>query len=298
MPHDVSALPLLVEIAIESKFRSDHETLIAALVKLAVKDETLVVVDQLSGQIILKGTSEDQVGSTIDALKQTSEIEVNVGALQVAFLEHPTKRAEAECIHKRIRGPKGDFAAVKLAIAPNELGKGYQFECKIGSEAVPNEYLPAIKNGIENALASGTIAGFPVVDVKVELVDGKYHDVDSSPNAFEIAARGAFRTALQMADPVLLEPVMRVEVAAPAAYARSIADDLKLQRGKNISQSIRDDIVVIDAIAPLITMFGYTNRLRTMSQGRATHIMRFDHYAATPRSDDGPPFRPAIGMRA
>lgn len=154
MRHDVSTLPLLVEIAIESKSRYDHETLIAALMQLAVEDGSLVVsVDQDSTQIVVKGTSEDHIESMIGALNRTSGIEVNIGAPQVAFPEHPTKWAEAEYIHKRIFGARGDFAAVRLAIEPSEFGKGYEFECKIGNDAVPNEYMPGIKKGIESARA-------------------------------------------------------------------------------------------------------------------------------------------------
>ncbi|WP_271573407.1 hypothetical protein [Bradyrhizobium sp. CCBAU 11361] len=299
MPHDVSTPPLLVDVAIEAKSKADHEKLVAALARLAADDEALAVsVDRVSGQIILKGTSENHIESVIDALNRTSGIAIGVGVLQVAFLEHPTQRAEAEHIHKRIYGPKGDFAAIKLAIEPNELGKGYQLERKIGVDALPNEYMPGIEKGLESVLACGVIAGYPVVDVKVQLIDGKYHDVDSSPLAFEIAASAVFRKALQIAESVLLEPIMKVEVMTPASYAASIAEDLKLRRGKNNSRAVGGDTIAIDSTVPLITMFGYANSLRAMSQGLATHTMRFDHYAATPRSDDDPPFPPAIGLRA
>jgi len=299
MPHDVSTPPLLVDVAIEAKSRADHEKLVAALLKLTAKDGALAVsVDQDSAQIILKGTSETHIESAIDALNRTSGIAVNIGALQVAFLEHPTKRAEAEYTHKKIYGPKGEFAAVKLAIEPNEPGTGYQLERKTGVDALPNKYMPGIEKGLESVLACGVIAGFPVVNVRVQLIDGKYHDVDSSPLAFEIAANAAFRRALQTAESVLLEPIMKVEVVTPTPFAQSIVDDLTSRRGTAHSRVVDEDTVAIDATVPLIAMFGYANSLRVLSQGLASHTMRFDRYAAAPQPWDGPPFRPAIGMRA
>lgn len=216
----------------------------------------------------------------------------------MAFLEHPTKRAEAEYTHKKIYGPKGEFAAVKLAIEPNEPGTGYQLERKVGLDALPNKYMPGIEKGLESVLACGVIAGFPVAGVRVQLIDGKYHDVDSSPLAFEIAANAAFRKALQTAESVLLEPIMKVEVVTPTPFAQSIVDDLTSRRGTAHSRVVDDDTVAIDATVPLIAMFGYANSLRVLSQGLASHTMRFDRYAAAPQPWDGPPFRPAIGMRA
>jgi len=297
MPHDVE--PLLVEVAVEAKSKADHEKLIAALAGLAAEDRALVVqLDEMSGQIILKGTSEDHLKRTIDNLGQILGMAVNVGALQVAFLERPTKRAEVDYVHKKIYGPKGEFAALKLIIGPNELGKGYQFDCKVSVNALPREYMPGIEKGLESVLACGVVAGSPVIDVRVELIDGKYHDVDSSVRAFEIAARAAFREGLQRAESVLLEPIMKVEVATPSPFANLIADDLKARRGTGHFRTVEGDIVAIDATVPLITMFGYANSLRAMSQGLATHTMRFDHYGAAPRPWDNPPFRPAVGMRA
>ena len=283
MPHDVSTPPLLVDVAIEAKSRADHEKLVAALLKLTAKDGALAVsVDQDSAQIILKGTSETRIESAIDALNRTSGIAVNIGALQVAFLEHPTKRAEAEYTHKKIYGPKGEFAAVKLAIEPNEPGTGYQLERKTGVDALPNKYMPGIEKGLESVLACGVIAGFPVVNVRVQLIDGKYHDVDSSALAFEIASRMALREALQKGGSVLLEPIMKVEVVTPEDYTGSVIGDLNSRRGQIQGQDMRGNANVINAMVPLMNMFGYVNNLRSMSQGRATFTMQFDHYAEAP----------------
>ena len=181
MPHDVSTPPLLVDVAIEAKSRADHEKLVAALLKLTAKDGALAVsVDQDSAQIILKGTSETRIESAIDALNRTSGIAVNIGAL------HPTKRAEAEYTHKKIYGPKGEFAAVKLAIEPNEPGTGYQLERKTGVDALPNKYMPGIEKGLESVLACGVIAGFPVVNVRVQLIDGKRGNLNPLFNPIQL----------------------------------------------------------------------------------------------------------------
>jgi translation elongation factor EF-G len=299
MPHDVAKQPLLVDVGIEAKSRSDHERLVLALGKLAAEDPPLVVLlDEESGQIILRGTSEDHLKSKLDVLDRIHGIDANVGALQVALRERPTRRAEVEHTHKKIFGPKGEFAAIRLVVEPNEPGKGYQFECKASGNALPTEYLPGIEKGLDSVLACGVTAGFPVVDVKVQVIDGKYHDVDSSPRAFEIAARAAFRDGLALAELALLEPIMKVEVVTPAQFAKSIVNDLKSRRGSDHSEAIEGDTVAIGATVPLVTMFGYANSLRIMSDGRATYTMRFDHYGAVPCPEDDPPLRPAIGMRA
>jgi translation elongation factor EF-G len=297
MPDDIHTQPLLVEMAIEPKSKAEQEMLEIALANLATEDASFrVSLDRESGQIILKGTSEGHLEGKIDILKR-SRIEVNSGAPQVAFLEHPTRRAEVEYAYKKIYGPMGQFAAVKLVVEPNEPGKGYQFESKVAGAAVPEEYIPGIEKGIKSVLTSGVIAGFPVIDVRVELVDGKYHDVDSSPLAFEIASRTAFREALQKANSVLREPIMQVEVTTPSEYAKAVIDDLNLRRGKIERKDT--NAATINAIVPLMNMFGYGSTLRVMSRGRAAFTMQFNHYAPTaPFPEDDPPFRPAIGMRA
>ena len=299
MPDDVQTQPLLVEIAIEPRSKADQEKLDIALAKLTAKDPSFrVSTDHESGQTILKGTSELRLGAQLEMLKHTYEVSLNIGAPQVAFLERPTGRAEVEYTYKKQTGGSGQFAAVKLVVEPNEPGEGYQFESNIAAGAVPKEYIPGVEKGINSVLSSGVVAGFPVVDVKVALIDGKYHDVDSSAQTFEIAARVAFREALQKARSELLEPIMKVEVVTPEDCIGSVIGDLNLRRGQIQGQDMRGTATVINAIVPLMNMFGYVNDLRSISQGRAAFTMQFDHYAPAPVPEDDPPFRPAIGMRA
>jgi elongation factor G len=233
----------------------------------------------------------------VDVLRHTYKVDVNIGALQVAFREKITKKAEVDYTHKKQTGDTGQFARVKFIVEPGEPGSGFVFESKVVGGAVPKEYIPGVEKGLNGVLGSGVVAGFPVVDVKVQLVDGAYHDVDSSALAFEIASRAAFRDALQKGKSVLLEPIMKVEVVTPENYTGSVIGDLNLRRGRIQGQDMRGNANVINAIVPLMNMFGYVNNLRAMSQGRATFTMQFDHYAAVYRPDDDPPFRPAIGMR-
>jgi elongation factor G len=210
-----------------------------------------------------------------------------------------TQRVEVDYTHRKILGPKGKFARVKFIVEPSVPGKGFEFESKIDDGAVPTEYISSVEMGLNSVLTSGVVAGFPVVDVKVQLVDGACHDVDSSARAFEIASRAAFREALQKGKSVLLEPIMKVEVVTPEDYTGLIIGDLNSRRGQIQGQDVRGNASVVHAMVPLMQMFGYVNNLRSMSQGRATFRMQFDHYAPAPPSpEDDPPFRPAIGMRA
>jgi elongation factor G len=291
--------PWLVEIAIEPKSKADWEKLDIALTKLAAEDLSFrVSTDLESGQTILKGMDELHLDTKVEILRRTYKVDANIGALQVAFYERITQRVEVEYTYKKIYGPKGDFACVKFIVEPNEPGKGYAFVSKIADGAM-KEYIPGIEKGLEGVLSAGVVAGFPVVDVKVQLVDAKYHDVDSSVRAFEIASRAAFREALQKGKSVLLEPVMRVEVVTPEDCTGPVIGDLNSRRGQILGQDMRGNANVINAMVPLMQMFGYVNNLRSMSQGRATFRMQFDHYAPAPPSpEDDPPFRPAIGMRA
>jgi elongation factor G len=299
MLDDIHTQPLLVEIAIEPKSKADQEKLGIALATLTAKDPSFQVsTDRESRQTILKGTSELHLDTKLEMLERTYEVGLNIGAPQVAFLERPTGRAEVEYTHKKQIGGSGQFAAVKLVVEPSEPGKGYQFESKIAGGAVPKEYIPGVEKGIASVLSSGVVAGFPVVDVKVALIDGKYHDVGSSALTFEIAARAAFREALQKARSVLLEPIMKVEVVTPEDFISSVIGDLNLRRGQIQGQDMRGNATVIKATVPLMNMFGYVNNLRSMSRGRAAFTMQFDHYAPAPLPEDDPPFRPAIGMRA
>jgi elongation factor G len=291
MPDDIHAHEPVIEIAIEPKSKADQEKLGVALAKLAAEDPSFrVSTDPESGQTILKGMSELHLDSKIDILRRTYKVNVNVGAPQVAFRERMTRRAEVKYTHKKQTGGTGQFAEVSIVVEPNKPGKGYEFESKIVGGAVPEKYIPGVEKGLNSVMGSGVVAGFPVVDVKVQLVDGKYHDVDSSPLAFEIAARAAFREALIKGKSVLLEPIMKVEVVTPSDCAGAIVSHLNLRRGQIRGQDIRGNATVINAMVPLMNMFGYVNNLRSTSQGRATFTMQFDHYAeAPPNNDNDPP---------
>jgi elongation factor G len=294
MSNDAHEQPWLVEIAIEPKSKAYQGKLDVALAKLAAEDPSFrVSTDQESGQIILKGMSELHLDTKIGALK----VDANIGAPQVAFRERVTKRAKVDYVHKKQSGGAGQFAGVSIVVEPNEPSKGNTFESKIIGGTIPKEYLIGVEKGLESALSAGVIAGFPVIDVRVQLVDGEYHDLDSSALAFEIAARAGCREALYRAKSILLEPIMRVEIVTPADCSMSVIDDLNLRRGQIQDQNIRDSTNAITAMAPLMNMFGYVNALRSISNGRATFTMQFAHYAPVSTPDDDPPFRPAVGMR-
>jgi elongation factor G len=292
-------MPWLIEIAIEPKSKADRQKFGIVLAKLAAEDPSFgVSTDVESGQTILKGIGELDLDNKVDILRRIYQVEVNVGALQVAFRERVTRRAEVDYTHGKQTGGNGQFARLKLIVEPNQPGRGFEFESKVTGGAVPKEYIPGVEKGINSVLGSGVVAGFPVVDVKVTLVDGAYHDVDSSALAFEIASRAAFREALKGRS-VLLEPIMKVEVVTPEDYTGLVIGDLNSRRGQIRGQDMRGSANVVNAIVPLMNMFGYVNSLRSISRGRASFTMLFDHYApAAPLPDDEPPFRPAIGMRA
>jgi elongation factor G len=273
----------VIEIAIEPKSKADQEKLGIALSKLAAEDPSFrVSTDSESGQTILKGMGELHLDIKVDILRRTYKVDANVGAPQVAYRETLTKKAEIDYTHKKQSGGSGQFARIKIVAFPNEVGKGYEFESKIVGGSVPKEYIPGVEKGLESVMNSGPLAGFPVVDVKVELIDGAYHDVDSSALAFEIAARAAFREAMQKGGAVLLEPIMKVEVVTPEDYTGSVIGDLTGRRGQVQGQDMRGNAIVINAMVPLANMFGYVNTLRSMSQGRATFTMQFDHYEQVP----------------
>ena len=273
----------VIEIAIEPKSKADQEKLGVALAKLAAEDPSFrVSTDQESGQTILKGMGELHLDIKVDILKRTYKVDANIGAPQVAFREKITQRAEVDYQHKKQTGGSGQFAQVKIVAEPTPPGTPFEFENEIVGGAVPKEYIPGVEKGLESVLGSGVLAGFPVVDLKVTLIDGRYHDVDSSALAFEIAARAALREALQKGRPVLLEPIMKVEVVTPEDYTGSVIGDLNSRRGQILGQDMRGNANVINAMVPLMNMFGYVNNLRSMSQGRATFTMQFDHYAELP----------------
>jgi elongation factor G len=273
----------VIEIAIEPKSKADQEKLGVALAKLATEDPSFrVTTDQESGQTILKGMGELHLDIKVDILKRTYKVDANIGAPQVAYRERITRAVTRDYIHKKQTGGSGQFARVKIIAEPTRPGTPFAFENKIVGGVVPKEFIPGVEKGLESVLGSGVLAGFPVVDLKVTLVDGAYHEVDSSALAFEIAARSALREALQEGKSVLLEPVMKVEVVTPEDYTGSVIGDLNSRRGQIQGQDMRGNANVINAMVPLANMFGYVNTLRSMSQGRATFTMQFDHYAQVP----------------
>jgi elongation factor G len=275
----------VIEIAIEPKSKADQEKLGTALAKLVAEDPSFrVSTDQESGQTIIKGMGELHLDIKVDILKRTYKVEANIGAPQVAYREKITRPVTIDYTHKKQTGGSGQFARVKINVAPGEPTSGFTFENEIVGGVVPKEYIPGVEKGLESVLGSGVLAGFPVVDLKVELIDGAYHDVDSSALAFEIAARAALREALQKGGSVLLEPIMKVEVVTPEDYTGSVIGDLNSRRGQIQGQDMRGNANVITAMVPLANMFSYVNNLRSMSQGRATFTMQFDHYEQVPQN--------------
>ena len=276
----------VIEIAVEPKSKADQEKLGIALAKLAAEDPSFrVSTDQESGQTILRGMGELHLDIKVDILRRTYMVDANIGQPQVAYREKLTKRTEIDYTHKKQTGGTGQFARVKFIVEPNEPGKGFEFSSKIIGGTVPKEYIPGVEKGLNSVLGAGILAGFPVVDIKVELIDGAYHDVDSSALAFEIASRAALREALQKGGSVLLEPVMKVEVVSPEEYTGSVIGDLNSRRGQIQGQDMRGNANVINAMVPLANMFGYVNQLRSFSQGRANFTMQFDHYEEVPRGE-------------
>ncbi|MGJ4856345.1 elongation factor G [Labrys sp. KB_33_2] len=273
----------VIEMAVEPKTKADQEKMALALIKLASEDPSFrVSTDQESGQTIIKGMGELHLDIKVDILRRTHKVEVNVGAPQVAFREKITKKAEIDYTHKKQTGGTGQFARVKFVVEPNEPGKGFEFESKIIGGSVPKEYIPGVEKGLNSVLGAGIVAGFPVVDVKVTLIDGAFHEVDSSALAFEIASRAALREGLQKGHSVLLEPIMKVEVVTPEEYTGSVIGDLNSRRGQIQGQDMRGNANVVNAMVPLMNMFGYVNQLRSFTQGRASYTMQFDHYEQAP----------------
>jgi len=276
----------VIEMAVEPKTKGDQERMTTALIKLAAEDPSFrVATDQESGQTIIRGMGELHLDIKVDILKRTHKVEVNVGAPQVAYREKISKSVEKDYTHKKQTGGTGQFARVKFIVEPNEPGKGFEFESKIIGGSVPKEYIPGVVKGLESVLGAGVVAGFPVVDLKVSLIDGAYHEVDSSALAFEIASRAALREALKEGSSVLLEPIMRVEVVTPEEYTGSVIGDLNSRRGQIQGQDMRGNAVVVNAMVPLANMFGYVNQLRSFSQGRASYSMTFDHYEQVPSNE-------------
>ena len=274
----------VIEIAIEPKSKNDQEKMSAGLQRLAAEDPSFQVSsDPESGQTIMRGMGELHLDILVDRLKREFKVEANIGAPQVAYRETITREAEIDYTHKKQSGGSGQFARVKMIFRPLEEG-GYNFSNSVVGGSVPREYIPGVEKGLLQAKDTGSIAGFPVIDFEVELIDGASHDVDSSVLAFEIAARAAFREAMQKASPKLLEPVMKVEVLTPEEYMGDIIGDLNSRRGNVGGMDQRGNARAIDAMVPLANMFGYINTLRSMSQGRAQYSMQFDHYEQVPQA--------------
>ena len=275
----------VIEIAVEPKTKADQEKMSQGLQRLAAEDPSFrVETDLESGQTIMKGMGELHLDILVDRLKREFKVEANIGAPQVAYRETISKGIEHTYTHKKQSGGSGQYAEVKMEIMPTEAGEGYSFESRIVGGAVPKEYIPGVEKGIQSVMDSGPLAGFPVIDFKVALIDGKFHDVDSSVLAFEIAARMAMREGMKLAGAKLLEPIMKVEVITPEEYTGGIIGDLTSRRGQVSGQEPRGNAVAIDAFVPLANMFGYINNLRSMSSGRAQFTMQFDHYDPVPQN--------------
>ncbi|MBL6789864.1 MAG: elongation factor G [Rhodobacteraceae bacterium] len=275
----------VIEIAVEPKTKNDQEKMSQGLARLAAEDPSFrVETDLESGQTIMKGMGELHLDILVDRLKREFKVEANIGAPQVAYRETIGHEVEHTYTHKKQSGGSGQFGEVKLVITPTEPGEGYSFESKIVGGAVPKEYIPGVEKGIKSVMDSGPLAGFPVIDFKVSLLDGKFHDVDSSVLAFEIAARMCMREGMRKAGAKLLEPIMKVEVVTPEDYTGNIIGDLTSRRGQVQGQEPRGNAIAIEAFVPLANMFGYINNLRSMSSGRAQFTMSFDHYDPVPQN--------------
>ena len=275
----------VIEIAVEPKTKADQEKMSTGLARLAAEDPSFrVETDLESGQTIMKGMGELHLDILVDRLKREFKVEANIGAPQVAYRETITAPTEIDYTHKKQSGGTGQFARIKLQLEPVEPGEGYSFESKIVGGNVPKEYIPGVEKGIQSVMDSGPLAGFPVIDFKAVLLDGAYHDVDSSVLAFEIAARQGTRDAIKQGKPKLLEPMMDVEVVTPEEYMGDIIGDLNSRRGQIQGTEARGVATSIKAFVPLANMFGYVNTLRSMSQGRAQFTMQFDHYEQVPQA--------------
>lgn len=275
----------VIEIAIEPKTKADQEKMGIALSRLASEDPSFrISSDPETGQTVIKGMGELHLEIKVDILRREYKVEANIGAPQVAYRETITKKGEIDYTHKKQSGGAGQFARVKINFEPLEPGSGFVFENKIVGGSVPKEYIPGVTKGLQSALETGVVAGFPMIDFKATLVDGAYHDVDSSTLAFEIAARAAYREGIVKCGPKLLEPIMKVEVVTPEDYMGDVIGDLNSRRGQITGMDQRANARVINAMVPLASMFGYVNTLRSMSQGRAQFTMVFDHYEQVPQN--------------
>jgi elongation factor G len=274
----------VIEVAVEPKTKADQEKMGVALGRLAAEDPSFrVAVDDETGQTLIRGMGELHLEIIVDRMKREFKVDANVGAPQVAYRETITRAAECDYTHKKQTGGAGQFARIKLRIEPGEAGAGFEFDSKVVGGNVPREYVPGVQKGLRGAMTTGVVAGYPMIDIKATLLDGAHHEVDSSVMAFEIAARAAFREAVGMAAPRLLEPIMRVEVVTPDVYMGDVIGDLNSRRGQIQGMDPSGNGTLVRAMVPLATMFGYVNSLRSVSQGRAQYSMFFDHYEQVPR---------------
>jgi elongation factor G len=293
-------VPPLVELVVEPRSRADADRLATALRRLVSEDADFgFASDAETGQTVIKGLSESHLAGVVERFSGEFGIALAVGAPQVAYCETLGRRSEIDYTYKKQTGGSGQFARIKLVFEPGAPGSGYSFESKVVGGSVPKEFIPGVENGLATSRENGVLAGFPVIDFKVTLVDGAYHDVDSSALTFEIAARSAFREGLQKAECKLLEPIMAAEIRVPHACGTACAGDLKMRRGTIRRVTDRDELVAIDALVPLANMFGYDTSLRMLADKRGTFSLVFDHYAPVPPpDDDDDPFAPAVGLRA
>jgi elongation factor G len=275
----------VISIAIEPKTKSDQDKLGVALQKLAMEDPSFKVrVDHETGQTIISGMGELHLEILVDRMLREFKVEANIGRPEVAYRESIEKSSEAETKYIRQTGGRGQYGHVCITMDPQERGDGFEFVDKIVGGSIPREFIPAVRKGIEEALSGGVLAGYPLVDCRVTLVDGSYHDVDSSEMAFKIAGSMAFKEAARKASPVLLEPIMNVEVVSPEDYIGSVTGDLNSRRGRIMRTEVRTGSQVVGAQVPLANMFGYATDLRSATQGRATYTMQFAHYEPVPKS--------------
>lgn len=275
----------VIELSVEPKTKADQEKMGIALNRLAAEDPSFrVSTDHESGQTIIKGMGELHLEILVDRMKREFKVEANVGAPQVAYREYLAKPVELTYTHKKQSGGSGQFGEVKVKVIPGERGSGYQFFDEIKGGNIPREYIPSVEKGMRETAQTGSLIGFPIIDFEVHLIDGKYHDVDSSALAFEICARGAMREAAQKAGIKLLEPIMKVEVVTPEDYLGDVIGDMNSRRGQIQGTDSRGNAQTVEAMVPLANMFGYVNQLRSFTQGRAQYSMQFSHYDEVPQN--------------
>jgi elongation factor G len=275
----------VIEVAVEPKTKADQEKMGLALARLAAEDPSFrVTTDHESGQTIIKGMGELHLEILVDRMKREFKVEANVGAPQVAYRESLAKAVDVDYTHKKQSGGSGQFGRVKVSVAPGERGSGVQFFDEVKGGNIPREYIPSVEKGMRETAETGSLIGFPIIDFEIHLLDGAYHDVDSSALAFEITGRAAMREAAQKAGIKLLEPMMKVEVVTPEDFMGDVIGDLLSRRGQVQGQDNRGNAMVVEAMVPLANMFGYVNQLRSFTQGRAQYTMQFSHYEEVPQN--------------